>query len=89
MSNDIATRQHLNRIPPGCDLLTLAINVRRRRIFLGFTQKQLAEKASISLTTVQHIEVGKVVPQVATVKLLANVLSNGDVSKLWRYEILG
>lgn len=76
-------RGHSNRVPPGCSLNALAVNLKRERIFRGLTQRQLANMAGISLTTVQHIESQKVIPHASTVALLAEVFAYTNTSTLW------
>ena len=44
------------------------------RITRGWTQTELAEAAGISITTVTHLETGKVAPRLGTVRKLARAL---------------
>ncbi len=49
-------------------------NVKKRRILLGLSQEALAEKAGISLRTIQRIEKDETTPRGETLKLLATAL---------------
>lgn len=59
----------------------LASNVSDFRKKLGLSQEALAEKANISLSTIQRIEKGTVTPRAFTVKVLAETLGV-DILKL-------
>ena len=48
--------------------------LKERRIKLGFTQVQIAEKANISGRAYQNYESGERVPNVQTAKLIAKAL---------------
>lgn len=52
----------------------LASNVAASRKKLGLTQEALAEKANVSLSTIQRIEKGTVKPRAFTLKILAETL---------------
>jgi DNA-binding XRE family transcriptional regulator len=54
--------------------LTLAAKVSNSRKKLGLSQEALAEKANVSLSTIQRIEKGTVKPRAFTVKVLAETL---------------
>ena len=54
--------------------LTLATKVSDSRKKLGLSQEALAEKANVSLSTIQRIEKGTVKPRAFTVKVLAETL---------------
>jgi len=53
------------------DFAQAIINQRKKK---GLTQELLAEKSGVSLRTIQRIEAGSVVPRVATVQLIEEVL---------------
>jgi transcriptional regulator with XRE-family HTH domain len=57
---------------------TLADHVAPRRIALGWTQSQLAERAGVSLGTVGNTESGAVVPQKQKLLALTNALEAGE-----------
>lgn len=48
--------------------------VKDKRMFLGYTQKEVSEMSSISLRSIQRIEKGEVMPRMHTLKRLANCL---------------
>lgn len=48
--------------------------VKDKRMFLGYTQKEVAEITRISLRSIQRIEKGEVMPRMHTLKLLASCL---------------
>jgi DNA-binding helix-turn-helix protein len=50
--------------------------LKERRMKLGFTQVQIAEKASISERAYQNYENGEQVPNVQTAKLIAKALKS-------------
>jgi transcriptional regulator with XRE-family HTH domain len=60
------------RIPA---LVTLGLNVRRRREELDFTQEKLAEKADLDQTYISGIERGLRNPGILNVARLAKALS--------------
>lgn len=59
----------------------LASNLSNFRKQFGLSQEALAEKANISLSTVQRIEKGTVKPRAFTIRILAETLGI-DISKL-------
>ena len=59
----------------------LATNITNSRKKLGWSQEALAEKANVSLSTIQRIEKGTVKPRAYTIKILAETLEL-DISKL-------
>jgi len=59
----------------------LATNVSNSRKKLGLSQEALAEKANVSLSTIQRIEKGTVKPRPFTMKILAETLDL-DLSEL-------
>jgi transcriptional regulator with XRE-family HTH domain len=59
----------------------LATNVSDSRKKLGLSQEALAEKANVSLSTIQRIEKGTVKPRAFTIKILAESLDL-DMSEL-------
>lgn len=61
-----------DRIAAGRILLGLAIRSRREELEL--TRKQLAERAGLSLVTVHHIEIGRRLPSLDSLDLLAMAL---------------
>lgn len=61
--------------------LNLATNISNSRKKLGLSQEALAEKANVSLSTIQRIEKGTVKPRAFTLKILAETLSL-DISEL-------
>lgn len=52
----------------------IALNIRRLRHDLNWTQAELAEKAEMSLRGVQDIEIGKNAPRAITLKQIAKAL---------------
>lgn len=48
--------------------------VKEKRMFLGYTQKEVSEMSRISLRSIQRIEKGEVMPRMYTLKLLAKCL---------------
>lgn len=63
------------------DNSNLAINIINSRKNLGLSQEALAEKANVSLSTIQRIEKGTVKPRPFTLKVLAETLDL-DISEL-------
>jgi len=63
------------------DNSSLAGKINDSRKKLGLSQEALAEKANVSLSTIQRIEKGKVIPRAFTVKILAETLGL-DISEL-------
>lgn len=63
------------------DNSNLAINIINSRKKLGLSQEALAEKANVSLSTIQRIEKGTVKPRPFTLKVLAETLDL-DISEL-------
>lgn len=61
--------------------LYLAGNISDSRKKLGLSQEALAEKANVSLSTIQRIEKGTVKPRPFTLKVLAETLDL-DISEL-------
>jgi transcriptional regulator with XRE-family HTH domain len=49
-------------------------NVRRVREELGISREGLADKAGVSVRTLERIEAGQTVPRRATIKVLADAL---------------
>ncbi|KAB1159394.1 helix-turn-helix transcriptional regulator [Tenacibaculum aiptasiae] len=60
---------------------SLATNLSAYRKNLGLSQEALAEKANVSLSTIQRIEKGTVTPRAFTIKILAETL-NVDITSL-------
>ncbi|WP_272149264.1 helix-turn-helix domain-containing protein [Tenacibaculum aiptasiae] len=60
---------------------SLATNLIAYRKSLGLSQEALAEKANVSLSTIQRIEKGTVTPRAFTIKILAETL-NVDITSL-------
>ncbi len=58
----------------GNDSLNLGSKISDTRKKLGLSQEALAEKANVSLSTIQRIEKGTVKPRLYTVKILAESL---------------
>ena len=56
------------------DYVSLGAHIRRERVLRGWTQEHLAEKASISLSFLGHIERGTRKASLETLVTLANVL---------------
>lgn len=54
---------------------SLATNLIAYRKSLGLSQEALAEKANVSLSTIQRIEKGTVTPRAFTIKILAETLN--------------
>lgn len=63
------------------DNLNLDTKVANSRKKLGLSQEALAEKANVSLSTIQRIEKGAVKPRAFTIKILAEILAL-DISEL-------
>jgi transcriptional regulator with XRE-family HTH domain len=61
--------------------LNLGTKVANSRKKLGLSQEALAEKANVSLSTIQRIEKGAVKPRAFTIKILAEILVL-DISEL-------
>lgn len=63
----------------------LLVNVRNRRLELGLTQQQLADKIGISRNSISSIETGQYIPTAYTVALLCKALecSFEDLFQLW------
>lgn len=59
----------------------LASNISNSRKKMGLSQEALAEKANVSLSTIQRIEKGTVKPRAFTIKVLAETLDL-DISEL-------
>lgn len=59
----------------------LASNICNSRKKLGLSQEALAEKANVSLSTIQRIEKGTVKPRAFTIRVLAETL-DVDISEL-------
>lgn len=65
---------------------SLGNKVRDSRKKLGLSQEALAEKANVSLSTIQRIEKGTVKPRAFTLKILAETLEL-DAAKLFSFDI--
>ncbi len=52
----------------------IADTVKKQRMLLGYTQKEVSEMSNISLRSVQRIERGEVMPRMHTLNLLADSL---------------
>ena len=52
----------------------LANYIKKARQIFGYTQKELAQEAGVSLTTIKRVEAGEQIPQVYTLNLILNVL---------------
>ncbi|WP_420553336.1 helix-turn-helix domain-containing protein [Tenacibaculum aiptasiae] len=65
---------------------SLATNLIAYRKSLGLSQEALAEKANVSLSTIQRIEKGTVTPRAFTIKILAETL-NVDITSLMNSTI--
>lgn len=50
------------------------MKLKNRRIKKGLTQKELAEKANITVVSYQRLEYGKQTPSLKTAKLIAKAL---------------
>lgn len=55
--------------------MSISSNVVAARKKSGFTQQELADKANITVRTLQRIETGRVSPRVFTVKAIATALN--------------
>lgn len=55
--------------------MSISSNVVAARKKSGFTQQELADKANITVRTLQRIETGRVTPRVFTVKAIATALN--------------
>src|SRR4051812_22710317 len=70
-------------IPEHYDVLTLARNIRNRRLLLGMPQYDLAALADLSKRTISLIETGKIQhPQATTVWQIAHALHTSPQA-LW------
>jgi transcriptional regulator with XRE-family HTH domain len=57
-------------------------NVRRRRLELGLTQRELAEKLNASTPYVSQVEAGKMVPSLGVVERFAKALKCSSITLL-------
>jgi transcriptional regulator with XRE-family HTH domain len=55
--------------------MSLADNLRRARLTRFWSQTELAEKANVSRATIARVELGGYVPQLKTIRRLAEALS--------------
>ena len=63
----------------------LGENIKKRRIELGLTQQELADKLNMSLNFVGKIEIAFSKPSLETLIKIASVL-NTNVSKLTKFD---
>jgi predicted transcriptional regulator len=61
-------------------LVSMARKIIRHRRRVGLTQKQLAERAGIRLSTLKRIERGDVMPSVRTIEKIERALREAELS---------